>query len=251
MGPRLDTDGYAIVGTLDDPTVATLTAAARRVSEAHGRAGEALHLLSAIGRDPSFTTLLGWPPLLEVAVDELSPNIYVHHSHLDVHPPAPSDGRLRWHRDGGVQGREMHLMPGLQPRLALKAGVFLSAIDEPEDGAIELVPGSHLDLVGRATDDVPDDAVRLCCPAGTVALFDTRLWHRRGDNVGPSTRIALFFTYTYRWIGPRDIVDTVDPPWEERTPLERQLLGDRTWDGFYPPPDALPVARWRQSRGLV
>lgn len=254
----LERDGYSTVGCLEAAFTDRLLDASNRIAADHhasarrvgdGRVGNgSLHLLSAVHRDPELIRLVAWPHLLDAAIRALSPNIYVHHSHLDIHPPERPSPTLRWHRDGGIQGREMRLMPADQPRLAVKAAVFLTGIEHPDDGAFELVPGSHRDGHTRAVDTLDDEAVSLCCPAGTVVLFDTRIWHRRRDNLRTRTRTAIFFTYTYRWIASRDDApDTTTDDWARHSPLTRQLLGDRSWDPFYLQVTDLPASNWHPA----
>lgn len=242
---QLDRDGFATIGRLSLDDTAAVLEASRRIASQHRTPDGRLHLLSAIHLDPALTSLITWPRLLDAAVQALTPNIYVNHSHLDVHPPESPSGSLRWHRDGGVQGREMRLMPADQPRLAVKAAVFLTDVDHADDGAFELIPGSHRDAHVRPPGARDPEAVAVCCPAGTVVLFDTRVWHRRRDNLRTRTRTAIFFNYTYRWIARRDVPP--DPAAADRarfSPLTRQLLGEGDWDPFYLDVADLPAGRW-------
>jgi len=136
----------------------------------------------------------------------------------------------------------MRLWPAVQPRLSVKAALFLTDVATPDDGAFELVPGSHLDTSSREPAIDPPDAAAMTVPARTVVLFDARVWHRRRDNLGQTTRKAMFLAYTYRWITSRD--RPFDPAWAELPPVRRQLLGDPTWEPFYPAPGELPVEQW-------
>ena len=69
-----------------------------------------LHQLSGLAQHPDLAAIVDWPPLLALAVELLSPNVYINHSHLDVHPPHPPTGAHRWHRDNGLMGRDMRLL---------------------------------------------------------------------------------------------------------------------------------------------
>lgn len=65
-----------------------------------------------------------------------------------------------------------------------------------ENGDTEVVPGSH-----RAADDVDpatrsDQAVPVIAPAGTLVVFERRLWHRTGCNRSSNPRAALCGWYT-------------------------------------------------------
>jgi ectoine hydroxylase len=120
-------------------------------------------------------------------------------------------------------------------------------VDQPDDGAFELVPGSHLDSASRPTSQDPEDAVAMIVPAGSVVLFDARAWHRRRDNLGTSTRKAMFLNYTYRWIASRECRLQDLPTWQDLSRVRRQLLGGSTWDPFYPAAGALPLEQHMSS----
>jgi ectoine hydroxylase len=103
------------------------------------------------------------------------------------------------------------------------------------------VPGSHLDTASRyPTEDQPA-GVPILGPAGTVAVFDARLWHRRRDNLGTRTRRAMFMAYSYRWLTSRDVPFEAVPEWAALAPIRRQLLGDKTVDPFYWASGELPL----------
>lgn len=58
---------------------------------------------------------------------------------------------------------------------------------EPADGDPEVrcLPHPH-----------PTWSLRTTAPAGTVAVFDARLWHRRRDSLGTRIRRAMFMAYS-------------------------------------------------------
>jgi ectoine hydroxylase-related dioxygenase (phytanoyl-CoA dioxygenase family) len=200
-----------------------------------------LHQLSGLAHHPDLADIVDWPPLLEVVRTLLSPNVYINHSHLDVHPPHPPTGARRWHRDNGLMGRDMRLLWRDQPRVTLKVAVYLTDVDSPDDGALEVVPGSHLDTSSRYPDQDQPDGVPITGPAGTMATFDARVWHRRRDNLGSRTRRAMFLAYSYRWLTSRDIPFADVPAWADASPVRRQLLGDQTVDPFYWAPGELAL----------
>ena len=174
-------------------------------------------------------------------VELLSPNVYINHSHLDVHPPHPPTGAHRWHRDNGLIGRDMRLLWRDQPMVTLKVAVYLTDVESPDDGALEVVPRSHLDTASRYPTEEQPDGVPILGPAGTVAVFDARLWHRRRDNLGTRIRRAMFMAYSYRWLTSRDIPFENVPEWAGLPRIRRQLLGDKTVDPFYWASGELPL----------
>jgi ectoine hydroxylase len=236
-------EGWSVVGVLDRPLARRLL---RAVDEVPARpfdtsAGGELHLLSGLAQHPDLAEIVDWPPLLDLVVALLSPNIYINHSHLDVHPPHPPTGAHRWHRDNGLLGRDMRLLWRDQPRVTLKVAVYLTDVESPDDGALEVVPCSHLDTASRYPGEEQSDGVPILGPAGTVAVFDARLWHRRRDNLGTRIRRAMFMAYSYRWLTSRDIPFEDVPEWAGLSPVRRQLLGDKTVDPFYWAGGELPL----------
>jgi ectoine hydroxylase len=103
------------------------------------------------------------------------------------------------------------------------------------------VPRSHLDTMSRYPTEEQPNGVPILGPAGTVAVFDARLWHRRRDNLGRRVRRALFMAYSYRWLTSRDIPFENLPEWASLSPIRRQLLGDNTIDPFYWASGELPL----------
>jgi ectoine hydroxylase len=229
-------DGFVVVpDALDAARLRRLEMATDRVFATESQAGAALHRLAFAGLDDAFVELVDHPATLPLVRHVLGWNVYVYHCHLDVHPPEPdAQPRWRWHQDGGRQNVELE---SPRPRLSVKVAYFRTDVPTPEHGALRVVPGSQCwDTLPR--DREPSGAVPLLVRAGTAVVFDRRLWHARGDNRSNSTRKALFYGYTYRWIRPRDELE-LDPAAIARlTPLRRQLLGLGTSTiGYWLPTD--------------
>jgi ectoine hydroxylase len=236
-------EGWSVVGVIDRPLCRRLLWAVDEVafrSSDVGSEGQ-LHQLSGLAQHPDLAAVVDWPPVLGLAVELLSPNIYINHSHLDAHPPHPPTGARRWHRDNGLMGRDMRLLWLNQPRVTLKIAVYLTDVESPNDGALEVVPRGHLDTASRYLTEEQPDGVSILGPAGTVAVFDARLWHRRRDNLGTRTRRAMFLAYSYRWLTSRDIPFENVPEWAGLSPIRRQLLGDKAVDPFYWASGGLPL----------
>ena len=163
--------------------------------------------------------------MLPLVLDLLGWNVYVYHSHLDVHPPAPAaEPRWLWHQDGGRQNVDVE---SPRPRLSVKVAYFLTDTPTAAHGALRIVPGSHTrDTLPR--DREPADAVPLLVRAGSAVLFDRRLWHARGENRSDATRKALFLAYSFRWVRPRDDLGLAPGALDGLSPVRRQLLGAGT-----------------------
>jgi ectoine hydroxylase-related dioxygenase (phytanoyl-CoA dioxygenase family) len=245
----LDGDGFVIVEDgLSATEMARLSDAVERVWRLNCPNGGALHALSFLPLDQSFVELVDHPAVLPLVVGALGGNVYVYHCHLDVHPPEECPApRWRWHQDGGRQNVDL---PPPRPRLSVKAAYFLTDVGSVEHGPLWVLPGSHRrDTLERPQNGAvhPPGAVPVLVRAGSVVLFDRRLWHARGDNTSGATRKVLFYGYTYRWIRLRDAVAFEPDCVRGLTPVRRQLLGlDASPFGcWFPTPEEAPLAAMR------
>lgn len=257
---RFERDGYLVVDDALDPAhVSRLVEAVDRVWAAHRdippvAGADPLHLLAFVGRDQVFLELLDHGPILRLVVDLLGWNVFMHHCHLDVHPPmrGPSPRRWMWHQDGGVQNHDLETHP--RPRMSVKVAYFLSDLGEPGRGNFSVLPGSHLrDTIDRPSDDGNDlvGAVSVLARPGTAVLFDRRLWHMRGENRSSLTRLALFYAYTYRWVRARDDIRIPPELFGTITPIRAQLLGagSSAIGHWMPEDDDAPLRGWCEAGG--
>jgi ectoine hydroxylase-related dioxygenase (phytanoyl-CoA dioxygenase family) len=65
-----------------------------------------------------------------------------------------------------------------------------------DNGATEVVPRSHLAGDDAEPSDLQAYAEPVIAPAGTLMVFESRLWHRTGCNRSAKPRAALFGWYT-------------------------------------------------------
>lgn len=252
---RFERDGYLVVDdALDAQHVSRLIEAIDQVWAAHRETppvagADPLHLLAFVGRDPAFLELLDHEPILRLVVDLLGWNVFMHHCHLDVHPPmrGPSPRLWMWHQDGGIQNHDLETHP--RPRMSVKVAYFLTDVSEPGRGNFSVLPGSHLrDTIERPADDDNDlpGAVPVLARPGSAVVFDRRLWHMRGENRSPLTRKALFYAYTYRWVRPRDDIRIPPELFGAITPIRAQLLGAGSGaiGHWMPEDDDAPLRGW-------
>ncbi len=241
----LERDGYVLLErVLDAHALERLREAVDRTYvEERGGDGGSLHLLAFCGRDPAFLELIDHPTVLPLVVDVLGPNVFMHHCHLDVHPPETDPQHVwMWHQDGGIVNRDLETEP--RPRLSVKVAYFLTDLTESGRGNFMVLPRSHLrNAIHRPPDD--DNAIAGAVPvlaaAGDAVLFDRRLWHMRSANRSEYTRKALFYAYTYRWVRPRDDVRVPVELLHLITPVRAQLLGAAVHASDYWMPDHVDV----------
>ncbi len=92
-----------------------------------------------------------------------------------------------------------------------------------ENGATQLVPGSHRSY-RQPPADVPDPEVTTFTAApGDLLIMAASTWHRAGVNVTAVPRTAALFSFVENWVRP--MTGPPEPgPWSA-TPLTRRLLG--------------------------
>jgi ectoine hydroxylase-related dioxygenase (phytanoyl-CoA dioxygenase family) len=120
------------------------------------------------------------------------------------------------------------------------------AIDEftCDNGATLLVPGSHQRADAPDRLEMERAAVPARCPAGSMVVFDSTLWHAAGSNCSGRDRLAINQQFTRSFIKPQ--IDYVRALGDEavlrRRPRTQQLLGWYTrvvtsLDEYYRPAD--------------
>ncbi|MFF5290822.1 phytanoyl-CoA dioxygenase family protein [Paractinoplanes globisporus] len=259
-----------IRGALAEEHRARLEAAVDRVYRAEREAGRlkadgSLHLLGFLDRDEEFGELLTNPSTFPYVWGLAGWNIYSHHNHLDVTPPQPTEAPpgWGWHQDGYRQNSDPESLSGEpRPMLSLKVAYVLSDLSRTGRGATKVIPGSHLSNTLERTEAGrdPRGTVEITANPGDCFVFDRRLWHSRSVNRSTVTRKMLFVGYTYRWIRPLDDMplDRDGEWWQNRTPVQRQLLGEAThtanhwgvnWDGYID--EKVPLRHELQTRGLL
>ena len=64
-----------------------------------------------------------------------------------------------------------------------------------ENGATRVVPGSHRRHTAPVATDQQTPTVPLVAPAGSIVVFESRLWHKTGNNVTKDQRRAGAFAW--------------------------------------------------------
>lgn len=241
--------GFAVVtGVLDDDQVAATREAMYDVQRAIDvdvgaerlrRAGEHGVLRNMVAYHPQFLRLLELPEMLAVVERMLSATSILHLQNGFVLPSAD-----------GATGSFQHTFHMDFPRYLngyLASVNVMLAIDPytEENGATLVVPGTHQRPQRPSDAYLQAAAIPVVCPAGSMIVFDSTLWHAAGQNRSGSDRLGINHQFTRSYI--KQQVDYVralgDEAVESLPPRTQQLLGWYTrvvtsLDEYYQPPEA-------------
>ena len=140
-------------------------------------------------------------------------------SNLDANIAGPGGQPMFLHAD-------QSFVPPPWPDFPLVANAMWMLDDfTPDNGATRVVPGTHLHGHGPTGGQV--EAVPVCGPAGSVMVFDGRLWHQTGANVTEEARRHGILAYYCRPFmrTQENWFLSIDPAVLEREPRLRGLLG--------------------------
>lgn len=118
-----------------------------------------------------------------------------------VHPGQPAD---HWHLDYPYNEMD-RLVSG-----SILGVQCVLALDDfrPENGATEIITGSHHDLRRPGAEDRRHAPTTTFTAApGTLLVMAAATWHRSGVNTFPAPRMAMLLSFVERWIRPLS-----DPP---------------------------------------
>ena len=222
----LQTRGYDVIpGFLDPAHCERLKAAlARALDEYSPRAGSERSALDRyllhdlLARDLEIARLLDDPRLQPLVAPLLGEHWILYAFTSSSIPPG-----------GTNYGRRMHVdSPRHICDYATNVGLIW-ALDAftPETGGTEVLPGSHSSAQAPSEDYFERNCVQLQCPAGSLVVFQARLFHRSGVNASNRWRHALtmnacrsYMKQRMDWVRlvPKAIADALGPQ-------GRRLLG--------------------------
>ena len=203
------------------------------------RAGELGILRLMMKYDPRFVRLLEIPEVLEFVDATVSPTAIMHLQNgfiLSSYPPGeyPDVFQNRFHQD----------FPRVLNGYLFSVNVLL-CIDQfsEENGGTLVVPSSQQQT--RPPDELlANNAVPVCCPAGSGIFFDSTLWHAAGANVSGADRVGINQQFTLSYLKQQiDYVRALGDEFvQSLVPRTQQLLGWYTrvpvsLDEYYQPPD--------------
>jgi ectoine hydroxylase-related dioxygenase (phytanoyl-CoA dioxygenase family) len=225
--------GYvAVSGVLDKATLDRIRKAMYKAQESIAtdvgaerlqRSGEIGVLRLVANYDQVFLDLLATPEILAVVDATVSPTAVLHLQNGFILPSfkageAPKVFQNRYHMD----------FPRILNGYLASINVMI-AIDEfrPDNGATIVIPGSHQQPTAPDLGKLEHTAVAATCPAGSMLVFDSTLFHAAGPNTSGADRLAINHQFTRSWI--KQQVDYVRALGDQKvlgqSPRTQQLLG--------------------------
>lgn len=187
------------------------------------RAGEIGVLRLMMNYEPHFFKFLEIPEVLEVIDNTVSRTAIMHLQNGFILPSTPRESipnvfQNRFHQDF--------------PRVFngyLASINIMFAIDDfsTETGATQVVPQTHQQTTPPAEDYLARNAVAVECPAGSMLVFDSTLWHAAGANTSGKDRLAINHQFTRSYLKQQiDYVRALgDATVLAQAPRTQQLLG--------------------------
>lgn len=143
-----------------------------------------------LSRDPIFCDLVEHPMALELVKSVLGwPSLL---GNISGNLTGPGGGEMVLHADQIFVPEPWPTAPQ-----GFNVGWCLDEFTEA-NGATRIVPHSHLRHTAPTADDQDIDTVPLEAPAGSMIGFESRLWHKTGDNVTQDQRRAGAFSWYTR-----------------------------------------------------
>jgi ectoine hydroxylase-related dioxygenase (phytanoyl-CoA dioxygenase family) len=188
------------------------------------RAGELGVLRLMLKFEPHFLRFLEIEEVLSVIDGTISETGILHTQNGFILPSSTATGRAprvfqnSYHRDFP------RILNGYMASINM-----LFAVDEfrPDTGCTWVVPGSHQHASIPSKESLESLAVPAVCPAGSMIVFDSTLWHAAGENTCGKDRLAVNMQFTRSYIKQQiDYVRALgDKCLIEQRPRTQQLLG--------------------------
>lgn len=197
-----------------------------------------------LGHRSSLASLVDHPGFFPILLDLMGPYLRLVGSEGFLRSPTERP-MVNFHTDGGPS-MQMTRIDHAARALQTKVQVFLSDVDEPDNGNFMFIPGSHERLpskteygcfipeanAGIDQGALPEGAVQLEAKAGDAVVFPYSLWHAVAPNRHGRTRRSIILRYGQMWHRPFDF-RLVDPAgYGDLTERQRRILGDIDEDAF-------------------
>jgi ectoine hydroxylase-related dioxygenase (phytanoyl-CoA dioxygenase family) len=225
--------GFAVVTNVVDSsfiekTVAAMYRVQKQVQEEVGaarlkRAGELGVLRLMPKYDPFFLSFLEIPEVLSVIDRTVSKTAILHTQNGFILPSFPK-GEVPLIFQNSFHQDFPRVFNGYVASINI-----MFAVDEfsAENGATQFVPGTHQTVLAPELEYLNENAIAVECPAGSMLVFDSTLWHAAGSNTSGKDRLAINHQFTKSFIKQQiDYVRALgDAAVLAQKPRTQQLLG--------------------------
>jgi len=171
-----------------------------------------------INRDLNFARLLEDPRLHQAISPHLGEHWIMYAATSSSIPPKGTNYSARLHVDS----------PRFSPGYVFNLGVIWSLDEYTNDnGALELLPGSHHDPTEPSLELFEKNKVKVLCEAGTLIVFNARVFHRTGINTTDKWRHSMTLNACRSFMKQRmDWVRFIPPSISEKLNKQaRRLIG--------------------------
>ena len=159
-----------------------------------------VHLLGLTAKHPAFLEVASSPLILDRITRLIGPDIQLQHSKLAAKPPAKNRGPFAWHQD-------FAFFPHTNSDLVAVMVMLDDAT--PENGCMQMVPGSHkLGMLNHAIDGIfqgacqdahlwenKDSLTPITPRAGGISIHHSLMLHGSEVNLSGKPRRGLVFQY--------------------------------------------------------
>jgi ectoine hydroxylase-related dioxygenase (phytanoyl-CoA dioxygenase family) len=160
---------------------------------------------NVIGTVPDIAPYLADPRIVEAIEEILGPDVRVSSTSAIVTSPGNECGG--WHADWPFNQRIATHLRAPYPDVAVHfSSLFMLTEFRAETGATLIVPGSHRFASNPSADIGVDPRApyptetHVTGPAGSVFLYDSRLWHCAAANRSAAERVAVACRYAPWWL---------------------------------------------------
>lgn len=164
-------------------------------------------LNQVINYTQAFASYLGDPRVIETAEAFFGP--YVRISCSDAVVNHPGNERGYWHSDWPYNQTNASHVPTPYPDVMMHlSSIWMLTDFSAENGGTLIIPGSHRltenpskgDIEGFDRDAPDPTETHAKGTAGSVLLYDSRLWHAVAPNLSDAARVALIVRYAPWWL---------------------------------------------------
>ncbi|MAG35775.1 MAG: phytanoyl-CoA dioxygenase [Dehalococcoidia bacterium] len=205
---RLRLDGWCVLEDVIPPDKAdAVRASVESTATTHGSVDDrgVATRKGLLAFDQSFAPYLADQRLLGIAEQLLGPHFRV--SFTTVHMNLPGNTRGHWHADWPFNQQNAGHVPAPYPDVVMHLTTLwmLSPFTE-ENGGTFVVPGSHRSPNNPSGDNGVDPyepyptEMQAEGEAGSVLLFDSRLWHATAPNRSDRPRVGMPVRFAPWWL---------------------------------------------------